>query len=142
MHKKLGCCQWNFPTMAPPPARISAELTHGNAIGQQYTVGWANIQSDCRANWFTAPNRNPVGRSVVRVNYDIEVREVQGTLTENNAKLVIRDQVWFEIKTDSEAPTDLDTQPNKQNKIEHHIFNQKQMELKSFHDSTYGVFVI
>ena len=75
-------------------------------------------------------------RSVVRVNYDIEVREVQRTRTENNAKLVIRDQVWFE------APTNLDTQPNKQNKIEHHIFSQKETELKSFHDSTYGIFVI
>ena len=60
----------------------SAELTHGAAIGQDFTVGWANIQSDCQADWFTAPNREPVSRSVVRVNYDIEVREIQGTLME------------------------------------------------------------
>ena len=46
--------------------------------------------SDCRANLFTASNKDPVARSVVRVNYDIEGRVVQGTLTENNAKLVIR----------------------------------------------------
>ena len=57
-----------------PPVRISAELTHGAAIGQQYTVGWADIRSDCRANWFTAPNKDLVARSVVRVNYKIEVR--------------------------------------------------------------------
>ena len=125
-----------------PSIRISAELTQGAAIGQDFKVGWANIQSDCRADWFTAPNREPVSRSVVRYNYDIEVLEIQGALIEDSTKLMIRDQVWLEIKTDSEAPTHLHEESYDQNKIEQLIYNQRETELKSFHNSTYGFFVI
>ena len=101
-----------------PSIRISAELTHGAAIGQDFTVGWANIQSDCRADWFTAPVRQPVSRSAVKGNYDIEVREIQGTLVEDITKLMIRDQVWLKIKTNSETPTDLNDESENKNKIE------------------------
>ena len=64
--------------------------------------------------------------SVIRVNYDIEVREIQGTLIEDSTKLMIRDQVWLEIKTDSEAPTDLHDESDNQNKIEQHIYSRRE----------------
>ena len=76
------------------------------------------------------------------VNYDIQVREIEGTLTNNNGKLVIRYLVAFEIKYESESPASLDTQSSQHNKIEHHIFSQAETELRYFRDSTYGVFVI
>ena len=64
--------------------------------------------------------------SVIRVNYDIEVREIQGTLIEDSTKLMIRDQVWLEIKTNSETPIDLNDESENKNKIEQHIYSRRE----------------
>ena len=87
------------------------------------------MRSDCRSNWFTAPNRDPVARAVVMVNYDIQVREIEGTLTNNNGKLVMWDLGIFEVKNESESATSLNKQWSQQNEIEHHIFSQAETEL-------------
>ena len=51
------------------------------------------------------------------VNYDILVREIEGTLTNNNSKLVMRDLVIFEVKNESESATSIKKEWSQQNKI-------------------------
>ena len=75
------------------------------------------------------------------VNYDIQVTELEETLTNNNGKVVMWNLVLFEVKNESESPASINKQWSQHSKIEHHIFSQAETELRSFPDSTYGFFL-
>jgi hypothetical protein len=83
------------PLVQLKPQGSQCPLLKDTAIFEEYLVGYATINSDCRGQPFTAPDDTYVAKAIVRVEGTIKVMTRTAKLINDHASLVITDKIMF-----------------------------------------------
>ena len=120
---------------------MTVNLVQGTAHGERFTVGRADIRSDCRGGRFVSPSGVVSSGAVVRFEFEAHVISLTGKLVAQQSQLVKTDLVIFNRNNTGETGYEQKAW-GKESLVGNHIYNTAENNYESYRDSLYGLFVI
>jgi hypothetical protein len=129
--------QFSLPLFGSAKAsRLTVPLTQGHSTFEEYLVGYATINSDCRGQPFTAPDDTYVDKAIVRVEGTIKVVTRTAKLINNRASLVITDKIMF-----NRSDADEHVWKPRGKSVAARIYAEAKNDYDYYKDPIFGIFV-